>query len=137
MNDNDDGKVYDVIIGGGGPVGLMLACELGLAGRCKDEGGLSVLVLERDDPDATAGEPWKTLPLGIRGLKRLGKKKWQRHVAKVANQLRAALQADYVVLGGGNAKKLKTIPPHCRLGNNRNAFKGGMRLWDTGRLAGK
>jgi predicted NBD/HSP70 family sugar kinase len=68
--------------------------------------------------------------LGIRGLKRLGKKKWRRHVARVAEQLKAALEAEYVVIGGGNAKLLKTLPPGCRLGDNSTAFTGGFRLWD-------
>jgi len=68
--------------------------------------------------------------LGIRGLKRLGKKKWRRQVASVAEQFKNALEADYVVLGGGNAKLLKTLPPGCRLGDNSTAFTGGFRLWD-------
>jgi polyphosphate glucokinase len=68
--------------------------------------------------------------LGIRGLKRLGKKKWRRYVALIAEQLKNALEADYVVLGGGNAKLLKTLPPGCRLGDNATAFTGGFRLWD-------
>jgi polyphosphate glucokinase len=68
--------------------------------------------------------------LGIRGLKRLGKKKWRRKVASIAEQLKNALEADYVVLGGGNAKLLKTLPPGCRLGDNATAFIGGYRLWD-------
>ena len=68
--------------------------------------------------------------LGIRGLKRLGKKKWRRYVARIAEQLKNALEAEYVVLGGGNAKLLKTLPPGCRLGNNSTAFTGGFRLWD-------
>jgi polyphosphate glucokinase len=68
--------------------------------------------------------------LGIRGLKRLGKKKWRRYVARVAEQLKSALEADYVVLGGGNAKLLKTLPPGCRLGDNSTAFTGGFRLWN-------
>jgi hypothetical protein len=68
--------------------------------------------------------------LGLRGLKRLGKKKWRRQVAEVAEQLKIALEADYVVLGGGNAKLLKELPPGYRLGNNGTAFTGGYRLWD-------
>ena len=67
--------------------------------------------------------------LGVRGLKRLGKKKWRRHVGAVVELLKEALDADYVVLGGGNSKKLKTIPPGARLGKNENAFLGGLRLW--------
>ena len=67
--------------------------------------------------------------VGLHGLKRLGKKKWRRHVADVIAQLKAALEADYVVLGGGNAKLLKKLPPGAKLGDNNNAFRGGFRLW--------
>lgn len=67
--------------------------------------------------------------LGLRGLERLGKKKWRKHVAQIVELLKEALDADYVVLGGGNSKKLKTIPAGARLGKNENAFLGGFRLW--------
>ena len=67
--------------------------------------------------------------VGLRGLKRLGTKKWQQHVRKVVRQLRDALVAEEVVLGGGNVKKLKELPPGTRLGNNANAFVGGFRIW--------
>ena len=67
--------------------------------------------------------------LGLAGLERLGKKRWRQHVATVVGQLQRAVQADYVVLGGGNARLLKQLPPGARLGDNRNAFKGGFRLW--------
>jgi polyphosphate glucokinase len=68
--------------------------------------------------------------LGIRGLKRLGRKKWAREVAKVVELMRAALEPEEIVLGGGNAKKLKRLPPGARLGNNENAFRGGFELWN-------
>jgi polyphosphate glucokinase len=76
--------------------------------------------------------------LGLRGLKRLGKKRWERHVFKVVQDLREALQVDYVVLGGGNAKKLRKakLPPRTYLGNNRNAFAGGFRLWQNADFPG-
>jgi predicted NBD/HSP70 family sugar kinase len=74
--------------------------------------------------------------LGIRGLKRVGRKKWERRVFKAVETLRDALQPDYVVLGGGNSKKLKKLPPHARLGDNRNAFVGGFRLWQSARSDG-
>ena len=67
--------------------------------------------------------------VGVRGLKRFGKKKWRRHVAKAAETLRHALQVDSVVLGGGNVKKLKKVPAGIRLGSNAHAFIGGYRLW--------
>ncbi|MGH7231339.1 MAG: ROK family protein [Nitrospiraceae bacterium] len=68
--------------------------------------------------------------VGLRGLKRYGKKKWRRYVADVVAALRDALQADYVVLGGGNATKLKQLPERVRLGDNKHAFIGGFRLWE-------
>jgi|SRR5580698_1422838 polyphosphate glucokinase len=68
--------------------------------------------------------------VGLRGLKKHGKKKWRRDVADVVARLSAALEPDDIVLGGGNAKKLEKLPPHCRLGNNATAFLGGFRLWD-------
>ncbi len=67
--------------------------------------------------------------VGLAGLKRLGKKKWRRHVGDIVERLKTALQADYVVLGGGNAKLLKKLPRNTHLGNNPNAFLGGYRLW--------
>jgi polyphosphate glucokinase len=70
--------------------------------------------------------------VGLTGLKRLGKKKWRLHVADVVKRLKVALQADYVVLGGGNARLLKTLPAKTRLGHNSNAFLGGCRLWEYG-----
>jgi len=68
--------------------------------------------------------------LGLRGLERLGRHKWERHVHVVAGMLRAAVIADHVVLGGGNVKKLHRLPPRSRRGDNRNAFRGGFRVWD-------
>jgi polyphosphate glucokinase len=68
--------------------------------------------------------------LGLRGLQRLGKKKWRQGVADFVNHLVPALQLDDVVLGGGNVKKLKALPEGCRGGDNVNAFLGGFRLWE-------
>jgi polyphosphate glucokinase len=68
--------------------------------------------------------------VGVRGLKRMGKKKWRRKVAEVVEALKNALEAEYVVLGGGNSKKIKKLPPDTRLGDNQNAFIGGVRLWE-------
>jgi len=67
--------------------------------------------------------------VGLAGLERLGKKKWRKHVEVVVRQLKAALQAEYVVLGGGNARLIEKLPPDTRLGDNANAFRGGYRLW--------
>ncbi len=68
--------------------------------------------------------------LGLAGLERLGKRKWRTHVARVVGLLKAAVQADYVVIGGGNAKLLDELPDGARLGDNSKAFIGGQRLWE-------
>jgi polyphosphate glucokinase len=67
--------------------------------------------------------------IGLRGLEKHGKKKWRRCVSDVVTRLKTALDADTVVLGGGNAKLLKTAPAGAQLGDNANAFRGGVRLW--------
>jgi polyphosphate glucokinase len=74
------------------------------------------------------GRPYEAY-IGDAGLKRLGKKKWRRYVIDVVTQLKAALEVSDVVIGGGNAKRLATLPPHVRLGSNANAFIGGYQLW--------
>lgn len=68
--------------------------------------------------------------VGLRGLERVGKKKWRKYVADVVARLKAALVTDEVVLGGGNVKKMKVLPANCRAGNNADAFLGGFRLWE-------
>lgn len=67
--------------------------------------------------------------VGLRGLKRLGKKRWRKAVADVTEELNNALEPDYIVYGGGNARLLKDLPANARLGDNLNAFKGGFRMW--------
>jgi polyphosphate glucokinase len=67
--------------------------------------------------------------VGDGAMRRMGKKKWRYYVADVVTRLKDALEAEYVVLGGGNSKNLKDLPPGAELGDNRNAFIGGMRLW--------
>jgi polyphosphate glucokinase len=73
--------------------------------------------------------------VGTRGLERFGKKKWRRYVTDVVAQLTDALEAEEVVLGGGNVKFLKELPTGCRVGDNNNAFAGGFRLWDSSNRA--
>jgi polyphosphate glucokinase len=67
--------------------------------------------------------------LGRAGMKEMGKKRWRRAVAWAVPALMASMLADYVVLGGGNAKQIKEQPPGSRLSNNLTAFRGGFRLW--------
>jgi polyphosphate glucokinase len=68
--------------------------------------------------------------VGVRGLEVHGQQKWQQYVADVVKRLVAALEPDYVVLGGGNVKKLEALPAGCEAGDNANAFVGGFRLWE-------
>jgi polyphosphate glucokinase len=67
---------------------------------------------------------------GTAGMVKRGKKRWRRDVVDIVARLSAAMEPDYVVLGGGNAKKLDELPPNARLGGNADAFAGGFRLWD-------
>lgn len=69
--------------------------------------------------------------VGLRGLKKYGKKRWRKYVADVVEKLTAALEPDDIVLGGGNVRQLKPLPPGCRAGDNAKAFVGGFRLWDN------
>jgi polyphosphate glucokinase len=69
--------------------------------------------------------------VGERARKQLGNKRWSKVVAEVVETLTTALEPDYIVLGGGNAAKLDELPGNSRLGNNRDAFTGGFRLWST------
>jgi polyphosphate glucokinase len=73
--------------------------------------------------------------VGLRGLKRLGHRKWRKQVDTVIKQFVATFQPDEVVLGGGNLKQLKELPALCRPGSNANAFEGGLRLWEESRAA--
>ena len=71
--------------------------------------------------------------VGTAALKRVGEKKWIKNVFEVVEQLKEALQPEYVVLGGGNSRRLRTLPPDTILGNNEDARKGGLRLWENSR----
>jgi polyphosphate glucokinase len=73
--------------------------------------------------------------LGKGGLERMGKKRWRGLVAEIVPRLRTAFQVDEVVLGGGNVKLLRVLPPDARPGSNANAFDGGFRLWSDRRKA--
>jgi predicted NBD/HSP70 family sugar kinase len=68
---------------------------------------------------------------GKRGLKRRGFDAWKAHLWAMIERLTASINPDYFVLGGGNVKKLNDLPPRCERGDNRNAFIGGFRMWDT------
>ena len=68
--------------------------------------------------------------IGEAGLKRLGKRKWRRHVHRIVGLLAEATNADYTVIGGGNVRVLDELGPNVRRGSNANAFRGGFRLWD-------
>jgi predicted NBD/HSP70 family sugar kinase len=69
--------------------------------------------------------------VGERGRLHLGTKKWRKVVRAVVDQLSQVLEVDYVVVGGGNAKRVQSLGPNERLGDNNNAFAGGLRLWES------
>jgi polyphosphate glucokinase len=69
--------------------------------------------------------------LGEHGRKRAGNHRWRKHVTDIVQSLQRALLPDYVMLGGGNARHLKKLPPNVRRGDNSYAFAGGVRLWDA------
>jgi predicted NBD/HSP70 family sugar kinase len=96
--------------------------------------GTAMIVDGRLEPMELAHLPYKKGKtyedyVGEAGLLRLGRKKWQREVEEVVRTLVEALEPEYVVLGGGNVRKLKKLPPHCERGDNRDAIKGGVRIW--------
>lgn len=96
----------------------------------------SVLIVQRVVVGLELGElTYKKVPLseylGRAGVERDGKKKWRKHLMHVVPSLQRAFRADYVVIGGGNAKHIEEpLPPGVRLGHNHTAFRGGFRLWD-------
>lgn len=75
--------------------------------------------------------------IGRIGLEELGEKRWQKMVSLAVEALQPAFLADYVVLGGGNVKKIEELPEGCRRGGNERAFLGGVRMWDDIVAAGK
>jgi polyphosphate glucokinase len=96
--------------------------------------GSALIVDGRLEPMELAHLPYKKGRtyedyVGLRGLKRLGEKKWKKVVGRVVAELGACLGAEYVVLGGGNARRFEKPPASARLGDNDNAFRGGFLLW--------
>jgi len=75
------------------------------------------------------GETYEDV-VGDAGLKRIGVRRWRKHVTNIVELMMNAVVADYTVLGGGNVRLLPTLPPRTRRGANANAFRGGVRLWD-------
>ncbi|MGA7273290.1 MAG: hypothetical protein WBX14_00440 [Candidatus Udaeobacter sp.] len=90
----------------------------------------NVLPLELGDLPYGNGEIIEDY-LGKSGMKELGEKRWKREVLRAVMLLKKSVVADYVVLGGGSAKKFDQLPDGIELGHNRNAFLGGVRLWQT------
>lgn len=117
----------------GGYVGgkmLFLGTGTGLGSALIDDG--HILPLELAHLPYRKGKTYEEC-IGLAGLERYGKKRWRLMVADVAKRLKAAFIADYILLGGGNAKLMKTLPPSTILGANSNAIAGGIALWDPDR----
>lgn len=109
---------------------LFLGLGTGLGSALVGEG--VVMPLELAHMPYRSGRTYEDY-VGVRGLVRLGRRKWTHHVHAVVAILQAGMQADDVVLGGGQTKKLKTIPPGVRISTNESAIRGGSRLWDLPR----
>lgn len=130
----------------GAPVRLMNDAAMQALGSYHGDGRMLFLGLGTGLGSAIV-EDWDVMPLelahlpyrkggtfedyvGSRGLEGRGKRKWRRSVRDVIKRLAAGLQVDYVVVGGGNAKRLKHLPKNTHLGHNDNAFTGGFRMWE-------
>lgn len=112
---------------------LFLGLGTGLGSAMVDEGRVEPMELGHLPYRKATFEDY----VGERGLLRLGTKKWRRHVKTVVAMLQAALLSEYAILGGGNIRKLKKLPPNCRAGSNENAFTGGFRLWEIAPTASR
>lgn len=95
--------------------------------------GSTMIVEGRLEPMEVGHMPFRKATfedyVGARGRERLGEKRWRKAVLETIDTLAAALEPEYIVLGGGNAKRVGELPPICRLGANQDAFLGGFRLW--------
>ncbi len=91
--------------------------------------GRRVLPMELAHLPFKKGESFEYF-VGAGGRERNGTRKWRGHVAECIKRLRLALQPDVVVIGGGNAKALESVPKGCIMGANSNAFLGGYAVWE-------
>lgn len=105
---------------------LFLGLGTGLGTALVDDG--RVIALELAHLPYENGRTYEDV-LGIRGLQRLGPAVWRRQVVRIVALLKAAMVADEVVIGGGNVHRLPRLPRGCRRGDNRYAFRGGVRAW--------
>lgn len=96
--------------------------------------GTAVIVDGKILPTELAHLPYKKGTyeeyVGVRGMEYMGQKKWQKHVLNIVDLFSKAIRPDDIVLGGGNSKYLTELPEECRLGNNKLAFEGGLRMWE-------
>jgi predicted NBD/HSP70 family sugar kinase len=96
--------------------------------------GSTMIVDGAVEPMELGHLPWRKRTyeeyVGAAARERVGKKRWQRNVFETVEFFRAALEPDYIVLGGGEVEELDTLPEGCRRGDNANAFRGGFLLWD-------
>ena len=97
--------------------------------------GSAMIVDGRVEPMELAHLPYKNGRtyedyVGIRGLEQRGIRKWRKSVTDVVKNLKQALEVKELVLGGGNSKRLKSLPAGTRIVDNSMAFVGGFRMWD-------
>jgi polyphosphate glucokinase len=106
---------------------LFLGLGTGLGSTMIHDGAL--IPLELAHLPYRSGESYEAW-VGNAGMHDLGKKRWRKHVLEIIDLFKAALEVDYVVLGGGNARHMDDLPRYVRVGGNANAFKGGFRMWE-------
>jgi polyphosphate glucokinase len=106
---------------------LFLGLGTGLGSALVIDG--MVLTLELGDLPLRSGTIGQSL--GREGLKRGGKRKWRKLLNRALPALQKIFSADYVVIGGGNARYVEMLPVGVRIGNNLTAFRGGVRMWDV------
>jgi len=68
--------------------------------------------------------------IGMKALKKVGKKRWNKRVAEVLAQIQPIFNPTHIYLGGGNAKKLHIkLPKHVTITDNVAGLLGGIALW--------
>jgi predicted TIM-barrel fold metal-dependent hydrolase/predicted NBD/HSP70 family sugar kinase len=68
--------------------------------------------------------------IGNAALEKIGKKKWNRRIARVIGILRTVVNFDHLYLGGGNARRIQfELPPDVTTVPNSEGLTGGIGLW--------
>ncbi|HTN77790.1 MAG TPA: ROK family protein [Pirellulaceae bacterium] len=66
-----------------------------------------------------------------KALRAAGRSDWRGAVLESLSALKNAFVADYIKIGGGNARLIRKLPEGCRHGEAQASHIGGCRLWNT------